>query len=213
MPRTLAVLTREGFTATIVEEDDGLVRFKADADICADAANGQNGKIAAYRVDNKGSEHLANGGLGVKGGQAYFATSWGPDIAEANEDGQPLVIGGVIITRTAYRYPGETDPLKKWVDAETVPYVVVPPLIIRGVRGIVLGCKALVTYKGKCVQGVVADIGPRTKCGEVSIAMARELGIPSSPRTGGIDTPDVEYEIYPGVPAVVNGEAFELQSS
>jgi hypothetical protein len=213
MPRTLAVLTREGFTARIIEGDDKIVRFTADADIDADGANGQNGEIAAYRVDKKGSELLGNGGLGVKGGQAFFATSWGPDIAEVDEDGQPLVIDGVIITKTAYRYPGETDPRKKWVDAQTVPFIVVPPLIVRGVRGIVLGCRAFATVGRKRIEGVVADVGPRTKCGEVSIAMAEALGIPSSPRDGGTNEPIVHYEIHPGVPATVNGHTFELQPS
>lgn len=211
--RTLATLSREGFTAKIIEGDDGVVRFRADADIDADGANGQRGGKPAYTVRNDGSEHLANGGMGIRGGRVVFTQSWGPDIAEADEDGNPLVIDGVIITRTAYRYPNETDPRKKWVDAETVPYIVVPPVIIRGVRGIVKGCKAFAMYNGKRVEGVVADVGPRTKCGEVSIAMARALGIPSSPRSGGIDEPDVDYEIHPGVPAMVNGEEFELQRS
>jgi len=33
----------------------------------------------------------------------------------------------------------------KPIDAESVPYVVVPPLILKGVIPIVLGCKAIIT--------------------------------------------------------------------
>lgn len=208
--RILATLHSEGFTTEIVEHDDGTVRFKADADIDADGANGQRGGRPAYTAKNDGSEHLANGGMGIRNGKVVFTTSWGPDIAEADADGNPLVIDGVVITRTAYRYPGETDPRKKWVDSQTVPYVVVPPVVIRAVRGIVKGCQAFAMFNGQRVPAVVADVGPRSKCGEISIALADALGIPSSPRHGGWDEPDIEYEIHPGVPARVNGELFEL---
>lgn len=213
--KTLAILHSEGFTAPITEDDAGVVRFTADADIDADGANGQRGERAAYRVDNKGSEHLANGGMGIRGGRAVFTTSWGPDIAVTGPDGNPLVTpDGIIVTKTAYRYPGfdDSDPAA-WVDSETVPYVVVPPAIVRGVKGVVKGCLAYATYKGVRISAVVADVGPRTKCGEISIQLARQLGIPPSPRTGGIDDPNVDYEIHPGVPAVVNGETFVLQPS
>ena len=213
MKRIIATTRTEGFTSTIVEED-GVVTFNGDMDIDADGANGQNGSLAAYRVDNKGSEHLANGGMGIRGGKAVFIASWGPDIAATDAKGNPLVINGVIITKTAYRFPGkpENDPAA-YLDSETVPYIVVPPSIIRGVEGVVLGCQAFATYKRKRVAAVVGDVGPRTKVGEGSIALARALGIPHSPRSGGIDASLVQYELMPGQPAVVDGVTYELRRS
>ena len=210
--RTIATITNEGFTCKITEDDDLRVSFTADMDIDADGANGQHGAKAAYRVDNKGSEALANGGMGLRNGKAVFTTSWGPDIAVSDAEGDPLVIDGVIITKTSYRFPGvPSRSPAAYVDSQTVPYIVVPPAIIRGVRGIVMGCKARVTYRGKSVDAVVADAGPRTKIGEASIAAAEAVDIPSSPRTGGLDGAQVLYELWPGVPAVVNGLTYALQ--
>lgn len=101
------------------------------------------------------------------------------------------------------------------IDAARVPYVVVPPLLITGVPGIVLGCRAVVTNtrNGLSCEAVVADIGPHKKLGEISMACAAAIGINPSPTRGGEDAHVVSYAIYPGVPAVVNGVTYELQAS
>lgn len=98
------------------------------------------------------------------------------------------------------------------INADAVPYVVVPPAIRDAVPGIVLGCRALVSYNhGKPVEAVVADIGPRRKLGEGSSELARRLGINPSPTKGGVDEHVVEYQIWPGVPAEVDGITYDLQ--
>jgi hypothetical protein len=66
---------------------------------------------------------------------------------------------------------------------------------------VVRGCKARVTRGNKSVDCVVADKGPRDKIGELSIAAARAIGVPSSPRNGGTDKPELLYELWPGVAA------------
>ena len=86
--------------------------------------------------------------------------------------------------------------------------IVVPPAIIEGVRGIVLGCKARVSYRGLTVDAVVYDVGPHEKLGEISIATAKALNIPSSPLDGGVDY-GVHYTLWPGVAA----EGYQLQKS
>lgn len=201
--KILGTVTGEGFTSTIYQDGKGRVYFIADADIDADGANGQYGKIAAYRADNKGSEALANGGMGIRGGKVIFTKSWGRDIVLLGPDNQPLVLpSGIIPSRTWYRKTDKlvSDPAA-YLDSETENYIVVPPLIVQTTAGIVRGCKAAATYKGKTVFGVAGDLGPRNKNGELSIAMARALGLPSSPRNGGSDKQDVLYELWPGVPA------------
>lgn len=217
MSRILATFTREGFTAEAVEHEDGRVEFTADADIDADGANGQNGKQAAYMVGNGGSEHLANGGMKMQDGRVVIAESWARDIVILGPDGQPKEFpNGVIASKTAYRFPGlAIDNPAAHVDSETVPYIVVPPQIIERTKGAVLGCMARATNlrTGKVVAGVVADVGPKPKVGEVSIEMARSLGIPESPRHGGVDDPIIRYELWPGVPACVGGFTFRLQRS
>ncbi len=101
----------------------------------------------------------------------------------------------------------------KPLNADVDKYVVVPPAIIRGVRGIVLGCQAMLTNNnnGKHTSAVVGDIGPREKLGEISVATAKALGINPSPTTGGTDEHIVDYIIIPGVPAVVDGKLYQLQ--
>ena len=172
----------------IIQDEDGRVHWTSKADIDADGANGQNGKPFAYRSDNKGLDTLRDipreDLLGTDGhGGLYSATTY-------RWTGRPIA--------TAY------------VDAATVPYIVVPPQVRLQAKGIVMGCKGRIIYRGRSVNAVVADVGPHTKIGEISIAAAEALGIPSSPLTGGVSN-GVQYEIWPGVPAVVNGETYELQ--
>jgi hypothetical protein len=151
-------------------------------------------------VDNTGTEHLANGGMEIRNGKVVCAHNWARDIVILDADNEPKVfLGGMIASRTWYRHPGKSaDDPSAYVDSETVPYIVVPPMIIERTKGIVCGSLARATYNDKSVDGVVADRGPRTKIGELSIAAARALGIPSSPRSGGLSKPDVFYELWPG---------------
>lgn len=201
--KTIGKITNEGFTCTIREDDDGRVYFKADADIDADGANGQSGGPAAYRKDNSGTEHLANGGMAIRDGKVVCAKPWARDIVILGLDNEPKVFpGGIIASKTWYRHPGKAanDPAA-YVDSETVPYIVVPPIIIQNTAGIVRGCKARVSFGGRTVDCVVADKGPRNKIGELSIAAARAIGIPESPRHGGTDEAVIAYELWPGIAA------------
>ncbi|MCC6979187.1 MAG: glycoside hydrolase family 75 protein [Candidatus Melainabacteria bacterium] len=93
--------------------------------------------------------------------------------------------------QTSLRYPGGG-----YVNAETVPYFVLPGGQYKHL-GIKLGDIAAVRYNGKVAFAVFADVGPRHKLGEGSIALAQELGIPASPRTGGVRG-GVEYMVFPG---------------
>lgn len=200
------------FVSDIREDDDGRVYFTADADIDADGANGQHGKQAAYMVGDAGSELLVNGGMGMRSGKVVIMQSWARDNVILDTDNEPKVFpGGIIGCRTSYKHPGMSskDPAA-FIDAEVVPYVVVPPLIVHETAGIVLGCRARVSWNGKSVDCVVADKGPAKKTGEISIAAARALGIPASPRHGGREVADVLYELWPGVAANVDGEIYAL---
>lgn len=201
--RTIGTITNEGYSCVITEDDDGRVHFLADADIDADGANGQNGGPAAYKVDNSGSELLANGGMKNVNGKVICAKPWARDIVILDVDNEPKVFpGGIIASMTWYRHPGKlrSDPTA-YVDSETVPYIVVPSLIVQKTAGVVRGCKARVTWNGRSVECVVADRGPSSKIGELSIAAARAVGLPASPRSGGTEEPQVKYALWPGVAA------------
>lgn len=87
------------------------------------------------------------------------------------------------------------------LDAKTEKYIAVPPVIIQKTKGIVLGCKARVTWNGRSVDAVVADEGPASGLGELSVACAAALGMDTNPRNGGVDSFTVLFELWPGVPA------------
>lgn len=99
----------------------------------------------------------------------------------------------------------------KSINSDKVPGIVLPPECINAVKGIVMGCQAEATYKGKTVRAVVFDSGPHNKLGEGSAALAIALGINPSPINGGVDSQSVTYRWWPGVPATVDGILYELQ--
>lgn len=170
-------------------------------------------------IDADGSPRAyAPRGSGLRGlddldNAGYPGNWWG--IATAL-NGRPIVqdagdpAPGFYISTTAYVRSGfrATDP-RRYLDAETVPFIVVPGPLRKRVAPVVLGCLARVTnlQNGRTCEAVVGDIGPATHLGEGSIALAHALGIPSDPRRGGIAVPCIDYTIYPGVAA----PGFELQ--
>lgn len=91
------------------------------------------------------------------------------------------------------------------LDASTLPFIVIPLASTRfryADHGIRAGQVALVLYGGRMVFGIFGDAGPSSIIGEASFAMAEALGIPSSPRTGGVDS-GVTYLVFTGTAARV----------
>jgi hypothetical protein len=101
-----------------------------------------------------------------------------------------------------------------YLNADLDKYIVLPPQLFAGVKPMVLGCKVEVLNltNGLYTDAVVGDQGPSLKIGEMSIATAKALGIPSSPTTGGVSTHTLLYRIYPGIPARVGNKVYSLQS-
>ena len=102
----------------------------------------------------------------------------------------------------------------KALNAYEVPWIVLPPVALALVKPMVLGCKAAVLNRETCRMefGVVGDIGPRAKVGEVSVEMARRLGLKFNPNTGGTsDLRQILYMWWPGLPAEVDGKTYTLQ--
>ena len=92
-------------------------------------------------------------------------------------------------------HPSERDP-RRFVDAVTIPYVVLPPV---GLKYAKLGDFATVINlrNGKMAGAIIADeSAPELMMGEGSLCLAAALGIDSNPRTGGIEH-GVAYVIYP----------------
>lgn len=91
------------------------------------------------------------------------------------------------------------------LDASTLPFVVIPLASSRfryADHGIRHGQVALAMYRDRMVFGIFGDLGPAAIIGEASYAMAEELGIPSSPISGGVGS-GVHYLIFTGATARV----------
>lgn len=130
---------------------------------------------------------------------------WAVVTSNGKRTGRPVVQGeadpapGYYVSTTALFDPGNPnlrDP-HRYVDAATVPYIVLHPWALKLAR---LGDFATVLNlrNGRMASALVADkssLHPRV--GEGSMALAEELGINSDPRSGG-QADDVVYLIYSG---------------
>jgi hypothetical protein len=184
--------------------------------IDADGANGQTGGVPVYAP--KGFTPAPLDFLANAGGPGNW---FGVVTDTGDEDGTPVKqeandpSPGAYISATSYRWPNRSriNPAA-YVDAASVPYIVLPSHWRKEAIGVVLGCKATVedTKTGKILKAAgVLDFGPKAKLGEASIACAQFFGVPSSPKSGGTSEKRFIYTFFPGVPAVINGVTYQLQ--
>jgi hypothetical protein len=82
------------------------------------------------------------------------------------------------------------------VNAESVNFFVLPSKLGLGAK---LGDLGVIIRPGQSDYdyAVYADVGPPSKIGEASIALADALGIPSSPKSGGT-AHGIIYIVFPG---------------
>lgn len=172
--------------------------------------------IAYHPIERKGLEAHSSGGYPNGGWRNILAAKTKTSPAYIQREGiDPNP--GFFVSMSSYHHKNKDGSRKndwdttKHVDANLVPYCVVPPQVRKKALGIVLGCYVKMSYKNKEIIGVVADIGPKNKIGEASICAARLLGIPSNPRRGGIESKLVNYTIYPGKTVEIDGVKYELQ--
>ncbi|UBF26691.1 hypothetical protein K9N68_01410 [Kovacikia minuta CCNUW1] len=210
----------------IIEHADGSVTFSAGATLDGDGANGQFGDLPCYAPASYPGgtlDLLANAG----GPGNWFG------VVTDNDDvtGTPIVQqstdpcpGAYVSATSLHLFDQSGNPLPnsspfKYVDAATVPFIAVPPMIVQGVVGIVLGCRCIVTNSltGKSVVAVVADVGPSNHLGEISVACAKAIGVPVGTThpasSGGAPSPTINYQLFPGTAVIVNGVTYPLQRS
>ena len=210
----------------IVEQDDGSVTFSAGATLDGDGANGQFGGLPCYApASYRGRTLDIIDNAGHQGNWFGVVTDTGKNTGTPIIQGAADPCPGAYVSATSLhvldqhgnRMPDASS--FKYVDAATVAFIVVPPMIIRGVAGIVLGCRCVVTNArtGQRVEAVVADGGPSNHLGEISVACAQAIGVPvgtTHPANGGgAPSPSIHYQLFPGTAAVVNGVTYPLQHS
>jgi len=154
------------------------------------AIDADGAPTAYHPTSSRGLDNLENAGRpGDWYGLACDVT--GVPVIQGSHDPAP----GYYVSTTALvdRRFVSSSP-HRYVDANKVPFLAIPPdLKALGVR---LGDVALVEYQGRSSPAIVADVGPRGHLGEGSIALARALGIPESPRNGGAGG-GVRFTVWP----------------
>lgn len=102
----------------------------------------------------------------------------------------------------------------KYLNADVDKYIVVPPQVRSMVPGVVMGCKGKVTRQAgiESVEspGVVGEIGPDYTTGEAAYCLAKVVN-PSVGHNSGDKNRVYFYELWPGVPAVVDGKQYKLE--
>ncbi len=175
----------------IMVDEDGMLSFTSGATIDGD------GGLRTYcppGASVPGLDYLANAG----GPGNWYGVVTGID-------GNPVVqkpndpFPGCYVSATTYQRKefGVFDP-RRYLDSELERFTVIPGPVRRMVAPVVIGCLAVVTYRNKSRIAVVGDCGPGTHLGEISMALARDLGIPWSPKDGGVSS-GVIYKMFPGV--------------
>jgi hypothetical protein len=170
-------------------------RFSSDSSIFfyrAGLSVDADGSPRAYnKDDDKGLDFLRNAG---KPGNwfALVIDDDGEPVVQSAEDPAP----GFFISITALedQTKKERNP-KRYVDAEKIPYFVLP----RNKRfGAKLGDFGFVINpsNNKSSGCIFADTGPKNEIGEGSIALAKALGINSNPKTGGVND-GLAYIVFP----------------
>jgi hypothetical protein len=209
---------KNGGTLTVFSQN-AITITGSQVDIDADGANGQFGQPPAYAPVGWGPTLDNLGDAGNPGDWWALATDNG------QPSGNPIVQGpldpcpGAYVSQTSLHLlnPDGTqmpasNPMR-YVDAATVPFLVICPELRDAVDPIVFGCLAILTntQTGATCAAVVADGGNYNEMGEISQAAAEALGIPGNARGVGTSANLLTMQIFPGLAAVVNGVTYPLQ--
>ena len=146
-------------------------------------------------IDADGSPNT----YGPGGGLDYLSNAGSPGnwygIA-CDRHGQPYVQtdtdphpGNYVSTTALQDHNKLVNDPARYVDSEKVNYVSVAGDVVKRF-GVECGdfCAVYNIKTDKLVYAVVADVGPRGRYGEASIATARSLGIASDPKHGGCES-------------------------
>jgi hypothetical protein len=163
--------------------------FQAGMAIDADGA-----PKAYHPDDTPGLDALANAGKPGRWWGVVTDDSGAPVVQKETDPAPGFYVSSTSLEDTS---KGREDPTR-YVDSSSIAYVALPPAAVKD-GGAALGDFAVVRERktGKLAYAIFADIGPKNKLGEGSIALAEALGVPSSARKGGASG-GVDYLVFPG---------------
>ena len=187
----LKFLKRVGYSdINTLQDDDSAFFYESGMMIDAD------GGYHAYHPDNKsGLDYLGNAG---KPGNWWALVTdnekpSGNPVVQSSSDPAP---GFYISTTSLEDSSVDREDPRRYVNAESVNFFVLPSKLGLGAKLGDLGA-IIRPDQSDYDYAVYADVGPASKIGEASIALADALGIPSSPKSGGT-AHGVIYIVFPG---------------
>ena len=171
-----------------VTTTNGGILFTAGMTIDADGAPN------AYGPHNRGLDYTANA-RGARGWVALVTSQSGRPVIQKTGAYRGYYVSTTSLQQSSMH--DERDP-KRYIDATKIPYIALPPDFAKAFD-INLGDLALVFNQanGRSAYAVFADVGPKGRIGEGSIALAKQLGIPADPRHDSAED-GVRYLIFPG---------------
>ncbi len=109
-------------------------------------------------------------------------------------------------SQTAYYNGG------KFLNADVDKYIVIPPQVRTLTSTVVMGCKSRLTNLNTHVHhaAVCGEIGPDDKTGEAAYCLAKIVN-PKISHNSGDKSRVYLYELWPEVPAVVDGKKYKLE--
>jgi hypothetical protein len=172
-----------------VYADSGAILYKAGATV-----NGDGSPHCYHPDDQQALDYLANAGS---------SGDWWGIYAPPDGKGKPVQQSiyhpapGYYISTTALVDPSQPeDHPDRYLDSERYPFMVVPGNFGEGWKlGDVGFCLNTKTQDNMyCATG---DIGPLNHIGEVSILLAKCLGLSPNPKSGGVES-GIVYVVFPG---------------
>jgi hypothetical protein len=100
----------------------------------------------------------------------------------------------------------------KFLNADVDKYIVIPPQVRSMTEGVVMGCQARLTniITNLVHKAVTGEIGPDDKTGEAAYCLAKIVN-PKITHNSGDSNRIYLYELWPDVPAVVDGKHYKLE--
>ena len=147
-------------------------------------------------------DYLGNAGSYETGWWGIVTDNNGTPIFQQKGNLEKHPYPGLYVSCTAYKFPQyAAEDCRAWVNAEEVPFAVIPSSVRMAVEPKFLGCRATVFDKKhqKQVDCVCAEIGPGEHLGEASMAACAAFGLNPDPKKGGSsDRKRWAYRFWPG---------------
>lgn len=169
-----------------------------------------DGAEHSYRLDNMASKGALDD---IKNSAGYPNSSWqNVLVRDPKNPNKPYVDeNGFCVSMTSYQREGFGSlDRRRYLDADKIPYAVIPGRIRKLCRGVLLGCKARITdtVDDRAIDCVCGDFSG-SNIGEASQAAARFFDPALSARNGD-DRKRYLFEFFPSQQITIAGETFKL---